>query len=227
MLFLDLDGTVLDVSKRHYATYVDVLALSDVGGVPIPEREYWSLCREAKPWEEIVKRSRVFPTKYKLFQERFDERFETPEMLLLDTLHPGVETFLGKMYTKTPIVLLTLRRNGEALESQLASLGIRKYFVTVLSGAPKIDPRRKNLDARWRHKAHLVKTRYKILPTDSLLIGDTETDVKCGRELGFEVMLVENGNRKKELQIKADPDRIVADLPAALKHILAGGRWQR
>ena len=28
MIFLDLDGTTLDVTKRHYATYVDVLGLS-------------------------------------------------------------------------------------------------------------------------------------------------------------------------------------------------------
>lgn len=226
MLFLDLDGTTLDVTKRHYATYVDVLGLSDIRGVPIPEREYWGLRREGKPWEEIVKRSRVFPPKYKLYQERFDERLETPEMLELDSLRTGTETFLGKMYTKTPLVLLTLRRDGEALESQLASLGIRKYFVTVLSGAPKLG-RRKDPDARWKHKAHLIRARYKLPPTEALYIGDTETDVKCARELGFEVMLVEGGHRKKDLQIKADPDRIVADLPAALKHVLAGGRWQR
>ena len=226
MLFLDLDGTTLDVSKRHYQTYVEVLGVADVRGVPIPEREYWALRRENKPWEEIVKLSRVFPTKYKLYQERFDERLETPEMLDLDTLRTGTETFLGKMYTKIPIVLVTLRKDGEALESQLAALGIRKYFVTVLFGAPKLG-RRKDPDARWKHKAHLVRARYKILPTESLYIGDTETDVKCGRDLGFEVMLVEGGHRKKELQMKADPDRIVADLPAALKHILAGGRWQR
>jgi len=227
VLFLDLDGTILDVARRHYATYVDVLGLAEIGGVPIPEREYWGLRREGKTWEEIVKRSRLFPPKYKTYAERFDERLETPEMLELDVLRTGVETFLGKMYTKTPIVLLTLRKDAEALESQLASLGIRKYFVTVLSGSPKIDRRRRDPDARWKHKAHLVRARYKILPTESLLIGDTETDVKCGRDLGFEVMLVEGGHRKKDLQIKADPDRIVADLPAALKHILAGGRWQR
>ncbi len=226
MLFLDLDGTTLDVTKRHYATYVEVLALPDVRGVPIPEREYWALRREGKPWEEIVKRSRVFPTKYQTYRERFDERLETPEMLELDTLRTGTETFLGKMYTKIPIVLVTLRRDGEALESQLAALGIRKYFVTVLFGAPKLG-RRKDPDARWKHKAFLIRSRYKLLPTESLFIGDTETDVRCARELGFESMLVEGGHRKKELQIKADPDRIVADLPGSLKQILAGGRWQR
>jgi hypothetical protein len=43
----------------------------------------------------------------------------------------------------------------------------------------------------------------------------------------FEVWLVEGGHRKKELEIKADPDRIVADLSASLRFLLPGGRWQR
>lgn len=226
MLFVDLDGTMLDVTKRHYTAYVEVLQLPEIRGVPIPEKEYWGLRREGKPWEEIVKRSRVFPPKYKRYQERFEERVETPELLELDDLRVGTETFLTKVYTKTPIVLVTQRRDGEALESQLASLRIRKYFVTVLSGAPK-QQRRRDPDLRWKHKAQLVRRRYRLLPTESLYIGDTETDVKASRDLGFEVFLVENGHRKKELQIKADPDRIVADLPASLKYVLAGGRWQR
>lgn len=226
MLFVDLDGTMLDVTKRHYAAYVEVLQLPEIRGVPIPEKEYWGLRREGKPWEEIVKRSRVFPTKYKLYQERFEERLETPELLELDDLRVGTETFLTKVYTKTPIVLVTQRRDGEALENQLAGLRIRKYFVTVLFGAPK-QQRRRDKDLRWKHKAQLVRRRYKLLPTESLYIGDTETDVKAARDLGFEIFLVENGHRKKELQIKADPDRIVADLPASLKYVLAGGRWQR
>lgn len=226
MLFLDLDGTLLDVTRRHYATYLTVLEQPDVRGVPIPDREYWGLRREGRPPEEILKRSRLFPTKYKLFQERFDEALESPEMLGLDVLRPGVETALGKFYTKTPIVLVTQRRDGEALESQLASLKIRKYFVTVLSGAP-VRGRRADPDLRWRHKAQLVKARYKLLPTESVYIGDTETDVKAARALCFDVFLVEGGHRTKELQMKADPDRIVADLPASLKFLLPGGRWQR
>ncbi len=226
MLFLDLDGTLLDVTQRHYATYLEVLEMPDVRGLPIPKAEYWGLRREGKPWEEIIKRSRVFPTKYQLFQERFENRLETPEMLGLDVLRTGVMTALGQLYTKTPIVLVTQRRDPESLESQLASLGLRKYFVTVLSGAPP-KLRRVDKDARWKHKAQLVKARYKLLPVESLFIGDTETDVKAARALSFDVYLVENGHRTKELQIKADPDRIVADLPASLRFLLPGGRWQR
>lgn len=226
MLFIDFDGTLLDVSQRHYATYLEVLAMPDIRGVAIPQKEYWGLRIENKPIKEILKRSRLFPTKFKTFVERFEERLETPEMLGLDVLRPGTETALGKLYTKTPIVLVTQRRDGEALESQIAELKLKKYFVTVLSGAP-VQQRRADPNLRSNHKIQLIKARYRLPPTEAVYVGDTETDVKVARAFGWEVYLVENGHRKKELQIKADPDRIVPDLPGALKWLLPGGRWQR
>ncbi len=226
MLFLDLDGTLLDVKKRHYAVYVEVLAMGDLRGVPIPEKEYWGHRIENKPVDDILRKSRLFPTKFTLFKQRFVERLETPEMLAMDNVREGVETALGKIYTKTPIVLVTQRKDPEELESQLVSVGLRKYFATVLSGRPE-ERRRATPDARWQHKAELVKKRYRILPTEALWIGDTENDVKSAKSLGFEVWLVEGGHRTKELQMKADPDRIVADMSAGLKYMLPGGRWQR
>jgi phosphoglycolate phosphatase-like HAD superfamily hydrolase len=226
MLFLDLDGTLLDDAARHYATYVEVLAMPDLRGVALPEREYWGKRRENKPIDELLRGSRLFPTKFKAFTDLFQARLETPEMLALDRVRPGVETALGKLYTKTPIVLVTQRLDNEELLNQLAQLGLKKYFVTILSGRPGTS-RRPSKDDRWKHKAQLVRDRYRILPTQALYIGDTENDVKCARELGFEVWLLEGGHRTKELQIKSDPDRIEADLSGALKHLLPGGRWQR
>jgi len=226
MLFLDFDGTILDDTQRQYATYVELLAQPDMRGYAIPEKEFWGLRREGKPLDDILRKSRLFPTKFKAFQEKFSERLETPEMLSLDKLRVGTETALGKLYTKTPIILVTQRRDATELQNQLARLGVKKYFAEVLSGSPK-PGRRPTPDDRWKHKAELVKTRYRMLPTQALLMGDTETDVKAARALGFEVWLVEGGHRNKDLQIKADPDRIEADLVGALKHLLPGGRWQR
>jgi phosphoglycolate phosphatase len=226
MLFMDLDGTILDVKARHYATYVEILSMQDIRGQPLPEKEYWGLRREQKPIDEILRMSRLFPPKFKTFMERFDARIETPEMLALDAIRTGTETALGKLYTKTPIILVTQRKDSENLTSQLASLKLNKYFAATLSGAPE-RARRFDKDARWKHKAGLIRQRYKILPTEAVYLGDTETDVKAGKSLGFEVYLLEGGHRTKELQMKADPDRIVPDLPAALKFLLPGGRWQR
>ena len=226
MLYLDLDGTLLDCTKRHYATYVELLGQPQMRGVPIPEKEYWGLRREGKPYKDILKKSRLFPNKFKPFAELFKKRLETPEMLSLDDVREGVVTALGKLYTKTPICLVTLRADEEELKNQLASLRLDKYFAAVLSGAPP-EPRRPDPNHRGQFKAELVRKRYRILPTQALYIGDTETDVKCARALGFEVWLLEGGHRKKELQVKAEPDRIEADLSASLKHLLPGGRWQR
>jgi len=121
---------------------------------------------------------------------------------------------------------VTQRRDGEELKNQIAQLGLTKYFAEVLHGAPT-SHRRMTKDDRWRHKASLIKERYRVLPAKALYIGDTDNDVRAARSLSFEVWLLEGGHRNKEQQVKADPDRIEADLAGALKHLLPGGRWQR
>lgn len=226
MLFLDLDGTLLHVRNRYYAAYTTVLAHKDVRGQPIPEREFWDLWQEAKTLDLILQRSRLLPMKFAAFKSRFEARLEAPELLSLDEASPGLHTFLGKVYTKTPIVLVTQRRDGEALEDQLALLRVRKFFAEVLFGAPP-PSKRPDRTLRYRHKAALIQARYRILPAGALYLGDTETDVAAARVLGFDVWLVEGGNRKRAVQMKADPDRLVPHLPASLEFMLPGGRWSR
>lgn len=226
MLFVDFDGTLIDGKNRHYACYVDLLGQADLRGVPIPEKEYWALRCQGKPYKDILKKSRLFPNKFDDFAKRFSERVESPEMLAMDDLREGVHTALGKLYTKTPICLVSLRANHENLVQQIASFGLEKYFASVLSGAPP-KLRRPDQDIRWKTKADHIRKRYRILPTEVVYLGDTETDVKAARALKFEVWLLEGGHRNKAMQIKANPDRIEANIAASLKYLLVGGRWQR
>lgn len=226
MLFVDLDGTLVDARRRHYTAYRTTL--QEQKGVPIPEREYWHWKQNQQSVDDLIQRSRVFPTKHREYRERFEKLLESPDYLELDELRPGSETFLSRIYTKTPIVLVTQRRDGEALEDQLDQLGIRKYFVTVLCGAPK--PHRNRIihgKQRAEHKASLVRGRYRIPPTESVWLGDTETDLGAAKSLGYRCFLVEGGHRSKTRLVKAGPDRIVSDVPEALADLLPGGRWQR
>lgn len=228
MLFLDLDGTLLDVRRRHYAVYASVLEEPAFRGKPIPEREYWGQRARGTAWRDLVKAAQLFPTKYAAYEKRFCAVLESSAFLELDEPRPGVETALGKLYTKTPLVLVTLRRDGVELENQIAQLGWSKYFETVLSGAPPAEENpRKRAMVRGRFKASLVRRRYRMPPTEAVWLGDTETDVHAAHELGYEAFLVEGGHRTKDAQMKANPERIVADLSAALRFLLPGGRWQR
>ena len=226
MLFLDLDGTLLDDRRRHYETYAEVLGRPEFRGMPIPEKEYWERKIRGEATDQFLRDARLFPTKFRKFREVFEARLESPEMLAYDELKEGSATFLGKLYTKTPIVLVTQRRQKNNLEAQLVGLGIRKYFVEVLFGGPSL-PRRPDRTHRGKEKAKLIRARYKMPPTDSVLVGDSENDVYCAREMGWTVFLVEGGHRVRKLQMEADPDRLLPDLPAALKYLLPGGRWQR
>ncbi|MEL6186076.1 MAG: HAD family hydrolase, partial [Myxococcota bacterium] len=208
MLFLDLDGTLLRDERRHYAAYASVLETPEMRGVPIPSKEYWALRRKGEPWEGLLRRSRLLPMKFGGFREAFEAKREAPELLSLDTLAEGAKTFLGKLYTKTPIVLVTQRWDGGALEAQLEGLGVRSFFAETLHGAPRPE-RRPSPDRRGRHKAALVRARYRLLPNDAVYLGDTETDVQAARILGFAAWLVEGGHRDKARQV--NPIRVGFD----------------
>lgn len=226
MLFVDLDGTILDDRRRHYAAYEATLKQPDVKGIPIPEKEYWFWKQNQGGVDDLLKRSKLFPTKYKTYKERFPLLLESPDFLDLDVLRSGSETFLSRMFTKTPIVLVTQRRDGDALMGQLGLLGIQKYFVTVLFGAPE-GPRALDSKQRGRHKAERVKARYRLPPTDSIWLGDTETDREAARIMGYRSVLVEGGHRSKTRLLRCEPERIVTDLAEVLSELLPGGRWQR
>lgn len=226
MIFIDLDGTLVDDTVRQYAAYVETLSLPAMRGVPLPEREYWALRRQGTDWRQLLRKSRLLPTKFDDFHERFLARREEPDLLALDVLRPGAQTALSKLHTKTPLVLLSLRADEVQLRGQLARLGIERYFAALLWGAPPL-ARRVGPNHRADTKIRHVRRRYRLPPTEAVLMGDTETDVAVARSFGFECYLVEGGHRDKRLQVKADPDWIVPDLPAALETLLPGGRWQR
>ena len=55
--FFDLDGTILDISKRYYFIYYDII--KKFGGVPLPKCVYWDYKRNKTPDDVILKRSNI------------------------------------------------------------------------------------------------------------------------------------------------------------------------
>ena len=224
MIFLDLDGTTLDVEERWYATYCEILAMPDMRGLPIPRRRFWENKRRQKSWEHTLSESRLLPTKC--------ERSSTASTMASRRTRrlPSIGFSVARMYCARESRYADRLRDPttrrRALENQLALLDLRRYFVEVLFGAPPTTTRARG-EGRGPGTAELIRSRYRLPPTDALFTGDTETDVHCARALGWQVFLVECGHRTRKLQPHADPDRGVLDLGSALVHALEGGRWSR
>lgn len=207
-IFFDLDGPILDVSEKYYRVYSDIL--SQNGFKVLSKTEYWNAKRRKISEIEILQKSSAEP----LIEIYLYERkilIESDSYLIYDKLQDGALHVLETLCKKHKLILVTLRTYPEQLHKQLSYLNIKKYFVTVLSSGEETHP-------RWKIKYNLIKNFINGKMSDeNILIGDTETDVLAGKELGCKTIAILNGIRTKELLLESNPDIIFKSIEDLLK----------
>lgn len=199
LLFLDLDGTLLDVEPRNQHLHVDLVR--EAGGTPLPAAEYWDLKRRRVPEREILARTGISSEAAKEIAARRDLLIEEEAYLRLDQPWPWVPEVLAELALLAPLVLITLRRHRDRALAQLTALGLDHRFAHILIGRS---------DGTAEAKAALALT---VDPApDSILVGDTEVDVASGKALGFLTVAVASGLRDAEHLAAAAPDLLLDDL---------------
>lgn len=198
-VIFDLDGTLIDVSKRHYAVYRDVLA--ELRGRALPLERYWELKREQARWPEILEASGLDDREAGAFVAEFRERIELPRYLALDAVfsftHDVIQTLASH-----DIHLVTLRRSAFALQEQLSRLDLVRQFTTVLSDDGE--------NGALASKVELIRR----IPrrTRALVVGDTEADVAAARQLDALAVAVTSGIRSANALMRSEPDLLVEDI---------------
>jgi phosphoglycolate phosphatase len=201
-LVIDLDGTIVDCSARHYACYADLAR--DLGLQVLGPQAYWSLKRARAPWAEILS-SRGSDTDPTRFAERFAERIELPRYLALDRLYPGALDALRAMRAMTRLLLLvTMRRNQRQLAIELDRLGVAPLFDRVLA---------RGADGA-QDKGEMAAPFLSAGTRRAAWIGDTEEDIAGARKTGAFACAVCCGLRERRLLESEQPDSIAADLGA-------------
>ena len=125
----DLDGTLIDISDRHYFVYSTIV--KDMGGVPITKKEYWDHKCSNASWEIILTASEMNRGDIDLFLQKFILEIEKPENLKLDTLIKNAKDVLESFSLSTDCFLISLRRNADNLLQQLKFLEIDQYFTGI------------------------------------------------------------------------------------------------
>lgn len=199
-VFFDLDGTILDVSNRYCRIYQDIM--SKLGHSVIKNKKYWELKRGKTPIRDIVTLTAPIEMVKKYNAERLSV-IESREYLVFDKIIPGSVEVLKSLSNLFHLILVTTRRNPENLKWELEQLGLNKFFKKVLVVY-------KDVPDRWRLKYDIIK-KEGYFP-GSVIVGDTETDILCGMELGIKTVAVLSGIRKKELLEKAQPDHIINNI---------------
>lgn len=200
MIFIDLDGTLLDVSNRYYAAYKRVI--EEFRGKVLTKKIYWDLKRKKSDLNDILYMSGL-----KISKERYQKRrfvyLNDFEFFKLDKLCFDLKKLFLLIKNENKIVLITLRPNHNKLIDQLSYLNVLEFFYLVLSSPS-------NMDNKWIIKKKLILNNIQNLKTkDSLFIGDSETDILTGKSLGIETVAVSYGIRDKSILKGHKPDHIL------------------
>lgn len=203
-LFIDFDGTIVDITDRHYATYIASMAsVSDAK--PIGKDLYWRLKRRDAQWNEILSINNTSHLENE-FIRKFIDTIETMDMLRMDKLFKGARKFINRVKPTNNVYLVSLRRNHSNLLRQLEYLGMDDTFDKVLSGHS--DTKAGSL----LKKADVI--RGVGLHVQGVMIGDTEADIVASKELGFRTIAVTSGIRDSNFLRQYLPDELVADIGA-------------
>jgi len=209
-LFIDFDGTLADISRRHYAVYST--CLKEFGGTPLSQSSYWALKRDDTSWATILAKSGLDPEVEAAFLQGFIPLIESKEMLGMDTLLPGAKRFLEEASSIGTLWLVSLRRNREQLLWQLDQLGITGYFKAVLTGHSETK------EGVLLKKAEEI-SRATTVDSNDIIIGDTDSEIAAGTQLGIRSFAVDTGIRSTTFLTSKHPTVLLHSLGDVMEKI--------
>lgn len=198
-IYLDLDGTVLDVFDRLYHLHLDVL-LSMGLDAPTTMDDYVRLKRENTPELQIAGNAAVDDSVRTEFHNRRIARIEDEAYLRRDRLFPWSTAALETLRSKGPIVLVTARRRSQELFDQLRWLQI----ADGLDGVIQVHG--------GQQKAEAIVQSPALRAGQEAIVGDTEADIDAGRRLGIATFAVWSGLRSETRLRLAKPDHVAPNL---------------
>lgn len=202
-IFFDLDGPILDVSERYFRVHRDIVEY--LGGTTMDKMTYWRLKRDRQPLSALLAMIGN-PTSEQAYRTHWFHKIELMRYLRHDRVNRGAREKLKELEKHHTLILVTLRQRRGHLSAQLEKLSLRPVFAAVLSASP--------VGADGSHVKQRLIGESGYLNGESLIVGDTEIDVRAGKGLGIPTVAVLSGIRNRDRLAEEAPDCIVEDICA-------------
>lgn len=197
-LFVDLDGTLIDVFDRYHRLHVDLV--DEVGGTPPIERTaYLDAKRAGESEASIVDPCFSAPEMAQAYLARRKAQIEVPQYLEYDRPYPWTLETLRRLRERYGVHLVSARRSRRNLDVQLGELGLDQLLDSVTT-------------APGGEKGSAIRAHSAFHPRRATIVGDTELDVATGRVLGIPAIAVTCGLRDERYLRKAGASRVIANV---------------
>lgn len=208
-IFFDLDGTLIDISKKHYSVYREIV--ESLEGKPLEQKKYWRLKRAKKSVDGILNKSKLKNENQKLlFQELFKDKIEQVKNLKFDTLFKNTIKLLTKLKKNYNLYLLTIRESKKNTYLQIDWLGIKKIFKEIIIGHSE------QLGYLYKEKL-LARKQYGKY---DVVVGDSEADILAAKKLGLISIAVLSGIRNRKYLESLKPTYILENLNSLPKILI-------
>lgn len=202
-IFLDFDGPIIDNYPRLTGILADLSM--EVGFGSIDPQKYWEQKRDCVSEAQILASCPgMTPEKFQHYSALRLQRIEEPKYLSMNQLTPHCFQNLFSLSKAAQLIMVTTRKSRENLMWELNEKKLLPHFSQILSGYDETRP-------AWMKKFDLIRESYEIKSGD-MIIGDTEAEILCGKELGIKTIATLNGIRNRNQIEKHAPDMIVEDL---------------
>lgn len=208
--FFDLDGTLIDVSEKHYIVYSSII--KKYGGSPLVKTRYWHLKRIKSSISNILHLSGLPSQSNNTFKNEFASLIELPEFLSFDTLFPDTIPVIKNLYLLGhKLYLISCRNSPQVAFTQLDKLGLRNFFYDIKIG---ILPGKNGSEIKTIYIKKIIKRAH------GFVIGDTEDDILAAKKLDLTSVAVLSGIRSYKLLIQYHPDYIIRNIRYIPNHLL-------
>jgi phosphoglycolate phosphatase len=209
-LLFDIDGTVVDHTKRIYGLYRDYCQAH--GLTVLDELEYLERKSRGEDDRTIVRET--FPREVvdHYLAWKF-ERIEGLDALQHDVLVAGMKEALEELATSHRLAAVSARQSNDVLVEQLTDLGIWLFFQASLSVGlgPPVEAKASAIDDYLTEK--------RIGPADATLIGDTEVEIAAADRARIRCISVGWGLRSGSFLLAHKATRVV-ESPEELSELL-------
>lgn len=204
-LCFDLDGTLVDSSQTIFRATVYTLDKLGINS-DIDEKKFEAMT--GKHFVDIFSELGVNVPDFELFIGIYKKNYF--EQMIYSTLYPEVEETLEKIKESGNTVSLLTTKVQDQADRIIDYFNLRKYFDLVMG-------RRDGMKYKPSPDPLLfICNELKVGLNNTLMVGDTELDIQCGKTAGAKTCAVLYGYRTEEMLKIHKPDYLINSISGIL-----------